>query len=133
GTMYFLDEANTKLVADYAANLERMLVALAGDALQALAPARIAWGGGHTTFAVNRRNNKEADVPKLRELGRLQGPVDHDVPVLSVRHPDGTLRAVVFGYACHATVLSFYQWSGDYPGFAQLALEKAIPGATALF
>ncbi len=41
--------------------------------------------------------------------------------------------AVAFGYACHATVLSFYQWSGDYPGFAQKYLEEQHPGATALF
>jgi hypothetical protein len=53
--------------------------------------------------------------------------------VLSVRDPAGKLRAVVFGYACHATVLSGYQWCGDYPGYAQLALEKTHPGATALF
>jgi neutral ceramidase len=39
----------------------------------------------------------------------------------------------VFGYACHATTLSFYQWSGDYPGFAQIALEQSHPGALAMF
>ena len=72
-------------------------------------------------------------MPKLRQLGQLKGPVDHEVPVLCVREPDGKVRAVVFGYACHATVLSFYQWCGDYPGFAQLELEKRYPGATALF
>jgi hypothetical protein len=41
--------------------------------------------------------------------------------------------AVAFGYACHATVLSFYQFSGDYPGFAQIELEKLHPGITAMF
>jgi hypothetical protein len=59
--------------------------------------------------------------------------VDHEVPVLAVRGEKGDLRAVVFGYACHATVLAFYQWSGDYPGFAQIELEKMHPGAVALF
>lgn len=61
------------------------------------------------------------------------GPVDHDVPVLRVEDPDGKLRAVLLGYACHSTTLSFYQWCGDYPGFAQQYLEEAHPGATALF
>jgi hypothetical protein len=93
----------------------------------------VSWGTGTTDFAVNRRTNKEADVPKLREEGNLKGPVDHDVPVLAVRGAGGKLRAVVFGYACHATVLSFNQWSGDYPGFAQIHLEKVHPGAVALF
>jgi len=41
--------------------------------------------------------------------------------------------AVAFGYACHATVLSIYQFSGDYPGFAQIEIEKSYPGVTALF
>jgi hypothetical protein len=63
----------------------------------------------------------------------LKGPVDHDVPVLAVRAPDGKLRAVVFGYACHATTLDFYQWCGDHPGFAELALEKNLPGVEAMF
>jgi len=37
------------------------------------------------------------------------------------------------GYACHPTVLDGYLWSGDYPGFAQIELEKTYPGATAMF
>ena len=63
----------------------------------------------------------------------LPGPVDHDVPVLAVRAADGTLRAVVFGYACHNTVLDDYTINGDYAGFAQEAVEKAHSGATAMF
>jgi hypothetical protein len=132
-TMYDLDETQRKLIAEYTEGLRGKLVAVAGAALAGLAPARLAWGTGRATFAVNRRNNKEADVPMLRATGRLKGPVDHDLPVLAVFDPDDHLRAVACGYACHATVLSFYQWSGDYPGFAQLDLEKAHPGAIALF
>jgi len=132
-TMYSLDDVNRQLVADYTLELESQLVDLSGRAFEQLAPARLAWGNGHSTIAVNRRTNSEPEVPKLREQGLLKGPVDYDVPVLSVRRPDGKLTAVVFGYACHATVLPFYDWSGDYPGFAQIALEEAHPGATALF
>jgi hypothetical protein len=131
--MYDLDETQRRYVAEYGEQLQKNLIAVVGEALKQLAPARLEWGNGHASFAVNRRNNKEAEVPKLRELGLLKGPVDHDVPVLAVRNLDGKLRAIVFGYACHATVLSFQQWSGDYPGFAQLALEKAHPDCMALF
>jgi hypothetical protein len=131
--MYFLEGEQEKLVEEYTKTLQGKLVALVGEALSKLAPARIEWGNGHATFAVNRRKNKETDIPKLRELGQLKGPVDHDVPVLAVRDAEGHLKAVAFGYACHATVLPFYQWCGDYPGFAQIALEKAHPDAIALF
>jgi hypothetical protein len=131
--MYNLDATQQRYITDYTEALRTKLVAVVEEALKALAPAEIRWGSGTATFAVNRRNNKEADVPRLREAGQLQGPVDHDVPVLAVRDLQGKLKAIVCGYACHATVLSFYQWSGDYPGFAQIDLEKAYPGAIALF
>jgi hypothetical protein len=131
--MYFLDAEQEKRVDEYTKALQAKLVAVAEEAVARLKPARVEWGNGHATVAVNRRNNKEADVPKLRELGQLKGPVDHDVPVLAVRDLEGHLKAVAFGYACHATVLPFYQWCGDYPGFAQLALEKTHPDAVALF
>jgi hypothetical protein len=131
--MYGLDEKQKKLVAEYRDRLKKNLLAVADDAVKALAPAQLSWGNGESTFAVNRRNNKEADVPRLKELGELTGPVDHQAPVLKVTDSDGKVKAIVFGYACHATVLSFYKFSGDYPGFAQLDLEQRHPGAVALF
>ena len=132
-TMYGLDEKQTRLINEYRDFLEKRIVEVTGEAVKALAPAKLAWNNGKATFAVNRRNNKEADVPKLIEAGQLKGPVDHDVPVLRVANEKGELKAVVFGYACHATVLPFFEWSGDYPGFAMIELEKRHPGATALF
>jgi hypothetical protein len=41
--------------------------------------------------------------------------------------------AIVFGYACHPTTLSFMTWCGDYPGFAQLLIEEKYPHALAMF
>ena len=62
------------------------------------------------------------------------GPVDHDVPVLLVTTPDGKkMRAILFGYACHNTTLDFYQFCGDYAGFAQEYIEETHPGTVALF
>ncbi|MBI2809067.1 MAG: neutral/alkaline non-lysosomal ceramidase N-terminal domain-containing protein [Planctomycetes bacterium] len=131
--MYNLDAMELKKVFAYADDLHAKVVQVVGVAVKDLQPAQITWKNGYTTFATNRRTNKETEVPKMRALGKLNGPVDHEVPVLCVRAPDGKVRAIAFGYACHATVLSFYQWCGDYPGFAQAELEKRYPGATALF
>jgi len=61
------------------------------------------------------------------------GPVDHDVPVLQVNGADGRTRALLFGYACHNTTLSDYEFCGDYAGFAQEYVEQAHPGTTAMF
>jgi hypothetical protein len=132
--MFFLDAKQQALVDQYTQALEDKLVDVAHEAMRASKPARVEWGIGKATFAVNRRANKEEDVTRLRAEGGLKGPVDHDLPVLVVRTPKtGEVSAVVFGYACHATTLSFYQWSGDWPGFAQIELEKQFPGAAALF
>jgi len=128
-----VDETQQKLIDQYAPKLQANVVAVVGRAIAALAPSQITWGHGTATFAANRRNNKEPEVPELRAAGKLVGPFDHDVPVLKITDNSGKLTAVLFGYACHATVLSDYDWSSDYPGFAQSALEASHPGCTALF
>ncbi|MBC8871257.1 MAG: neutral/alkaline non-lysosomal ceramidase N-terminal domain-containing protein [Planctomycetes bacterium] len=130
---YFLfDEEHHRRKVEYDKTLERKMVAVAGQAIENLSPCRLTWSVGKATFAVNRRNNRAAEVPKLRAAGKLRGPVDHDVPVLFVEDDAGQVRAIVCGYACHATVLSSYEWSGDWPGFAQIEMEKCHPSATAI-
>ncbi len=129
-----LDPSQQALIEAYATRLIDQIEAVVSRALESLEPSRVQWGSGRSTFAVNRRENKPYDsVPEWRAKGELKGPVDHDVPVLSVRRETGELRAVLFGYASHATTVALTQWSGDYPGYAQIELEKAHPGCTALF
>jgi hypothetical protein len=131
---YPVESEQEKLVDDYTSLMVERAVALVGEALAKLAPARLEQGEGKATFAVNRRNNREADVPAMLAKGvPLAGPVDHAVPVMTVTRGDGQLEAILFGYACHPTTLSFLTWCGDYPGFAQWELEQAHPGATAMF
>ncbi len=133
-TMYVFggDATQPGLIREYADLLRKRVPAVVAAAVRDVAPSELSWGSGTATFAVNRRNNKEQEVPRLREEGKLLGPVDHSVPVLAVRR-QGKLHAVAFGYACHATVLSFYEWSGDYPGFAMMNLEAEYPDSVALF
>ncbi len=130
---YSLDKQQQELIHQYADKLERSIQDVVEKALSSLAPAKLAWGSGRTDFAVNRRENKAADVPKLREAGQLKGPSDHDVPVLAVKDESGKLVAIATGYACHATVLDGYEWSGDYPAYYQIEIEKVHPGAVAIF
>jgi hypothetical protein len=131
---YPVEAEQVELVEEYTALMVTRMVALVGEAPSKLAPATLSLCEGRATFAVNRRNNREADVPTLCEQGTpLVGPVDHSVPVLTVTRPDGRLEAILFGYACHPTTLNFLTWCGDYPGFAQLELEEKHAGATAMF
>jgi hypothetical protein len=131
---YPLEPDDWKQVDAYSLELEERVLKTIGEALAHLKPARLYTGEGKTTFAVNRRNNKEAEVPALLAEGKpLQGPSDHSVPLLVVRDLDNRLQALIFGYACHPTTLSDDQWCGDYPGYAMLELQKRHPGAAALF
>jgi neutral ceramidase len=130
---YPVEAAQVELVNEYTSLMITRLVSMVGEALSNLAPARLQMGQGKATFAVNRRNNSEDQVPALIEKGMLRGPTDHSVPVLTVTRPDGRLDAILFGYACHPTTLNFFTWCGDYPGFAQVELEKSHPGTTAMF
>src|SRR5216683_2178301 len=130
--LFELTPEDAQVVTEYSAILTGKLVAVVGAAMKDLAPADLAFGNGRATFAINRRENTPNGV-KIGE--NPKGPTDPDVPVLKVTAPDGKVRAVLFGYACHNTTLTgqFYKLSGDYAGFAQLGIEKNHPGATAMF
>ncbi len=126
------DAQDRQRVDAYANRLVEQITECVLAAQRELRPAQLSHGQGQASFAVNRRNNPEAEVPQRRQAGELVGPTDHDVPVLAVRQGD-QLAAVVFGYACHCTTLSGMQWSSDYAGFAQAQLEADHPGCTAMF
>jgi hypothetical protein len=116
----------------YTERLNADLIELVGAALRDLAPAAIFHGTGEAGFAANRRLLTPTGYQIDYNPG---GPTDHRVPVLKIVAADGKLRAVLFGYGCHNTTIgpASYAVSGDYAGFAQSELERAHPGATALF
>ena len=114
----------------YTAQLEATLAQLIGEALANLRPAHVRQSYARCGFAMNRRT----PTPKgYANHPYPQGPVDHQVPVLHATAADGAEIAILFGYNCHATTVGLYQFSGDYPGFAQQYLEEAHPGAVAMF
>lgn len=131
-TMFALDDDSRRKIDEYTRGLTDHLVTVIGAALGDLAPAQVFYGTGEAHFGINRREQ----TPKGVRIGvNPAGPVDPTVPVLKVTTPDGKLRVVLFGYACHNTTLTgqFYQISGDYAGFAQTAVEQDHPGAVAMF
>lgn len=128
-----MDDEHKARIRAYTESLVPRIVTVAKSVHSAMRPARLSWGSGATDFAVNRRENSEASVPVRRRDGTIVGPAQHDVPVLAVHDLDRNLQTIVFGYACHSTVLDQYQWCGDYPGFAQQALEKNHPEVVAMF
>lgn len=121
---YPLNEEHKQTILRYQAELIDNVVKVIGEALAKREPATLSYQQGLAGFAVNRRRASHPEYP---------GPTDHDVPVLAVKNAAGSLLAIAFGYACHATVLSDYQINADWPGYAQAAIESRYPEAVALF
>jgi neutral ceramidase len=125
GPAYGRDE-----VQDYFEFLVETLVTTIGEALDRLEPASLSYSFARCSVAMNRRTPTAGGY---RNHPNPNGPVDHTVPVLSVKNRDGELQSVLFGYACHNTTMGFRRWLGDYAGFAQEYLEEDHPGVTAQF
>lgn len=128
--MYDLSPDQRKLMEDYSNSLPGLILDSVAQAIASLEPCAAQWGIGSAGFAINRRQYSAGGI----NIGTNPiGPVDHDVPVLKVTRADGSVKAILFGYACHNTTLDIMQFNGDYAGFAQSGLESKYPGATALF
>ena len=131
---YPFDDEQLALVSAYTDHVTQIMIDSVGSALENLQPAKLATGAGVSRFAVNRRDNPESQIADRLARGEpLTGRVDHSVPVMTVRSMNDELFGVLFGYACHSTTMCFDQWMGDYPGYAQLAIEATHPGVTAMF
>ncbi|MCA9262819.1 MAG: neutral/alkaline non-lysosomal ceramidase N-terminal domain-containing protein [Planctomycetales bacterium] len=102
-------------IDQYTSELTDWLEQVALSAIENRVPSQLEWAQGRVTFAKNRRTPG--------------GPVDHDLPVLIVRGPNQTVRAIYTTYACHCVTLSHNKISGDWAGYAQEALEREFPGA----
>ena len=130
--MFDLKGKDLDVVRAYTEKLPDKALAAATEAVQKMDPVQLSFGRAKASFAVNRRVFRPGGV----NFGaNPDGVVDHEVPVLRIEDSDGNLRAIVFGYACHCTTLTgtYYRINGDWAGYAQDFLERAHPGATALF
>lgn len=123
-------EERMRRALGYMESLQKKLIGLVGDALADLRPAKLDFLQARCGFAMNRRRPTENGVTNSPHA---TGPVDHQVPVLRATEPDGKLRALLFGYACHNTTLGFNFFCADYAGYAQEFLESTYPGVTAAF
>jgi len=99
-----------------------------------LQPVTLRYAETQAGFASNYRFKTEHGYD---HRANPSGPVERVVPVLRLDDAQGRPFVVIFGYACHPTVGIgdewLYKFHGDYAGFAQAALEREFPGATAMF
>jgi neutral ceramidase len=110
----------------YAQKLLQQIFEGIDEAVANAHPCRLGYHTGLAGFAVNRRR-------AASHLRHLPTVVDHDVPVLVATNAQGVIRGILFGYACHTTVMFDNSIDGDYSGYAQTELEAEHPECTAIF
>ncbi len=125
-TIYPMGYAQKEAVERYRAWLLQKLEQVVGQALATLEPVRLFFGQSVAGFGVNRRRIRPG-------CSHFPAPVDQDVPVLKIITMEGAVKALVFGYACHATTLKLDKTSADYVGYAAENLEQTYPESVCLF
>ncbi|QDV45032.1 Neutral ceramidase precursor [Stieleria neptunia] len=127
-----LSQTEADAAQRYRALLDAAIVRAVGLAIGDLEPAQLAYGVGRAGFAANRRVLSDG---KWTGFGvQADGPVDHSVPVLRIATPAGSVRGVIFNYACHCTTVGgdYYRINADWAGYAATELENTFPDAVAL-
>jgi len=101
---------------------------------ESLAPSQLesGWGEQQTPVSFNRRFvQKDGSVRTwvgLEYAGtvRSAGPIDPEIPLLAVRHPDGRPRAIFSNFALHLDTVGGTKWSADYPVFISNVLRESL-------
>ncbi|MES2378868.1 MAG: neutral/alkaline non-lysosomal ceramidase N-terminal domain-containing protein [Bacteroidota bacterium] len=121
-----------KKISAYGDFLVDKFVAVVTEAIGNMTDMQLSVGHTEVLFGMNRRRIVPTGVAHTENK---VGVNDHDVPVLKITTPDGKVKGILFGYACHNTTIQADNTliNGDYAGFAQIALEAKYPDAVAMF
>ncbi|MCK4625489.1 MAG: neutral/alkaline non-lysosomal ceramidase N-terminal domain-containing protein, partial [Phycisphaerae bacterium] len=106
-------------------------VQVVADALADAEPINLSFGRGDLHMSISRRRRNPTGYAVWR--GNPFGEVDPEVGVLKAVRKDGSVKAVVMNYACHASAIGTGLIGNDYPGFAEEIIENRYAGCTALF
>lgn len=117
-------------IAEYRAMLMNRLEKLVLSAMANRRPSQVSLRRGTLDFAVNRRELENGVWSGFGD--NPSGPVDHEMPMLSVTGVDGALRAVWLNYACHGVNWLEPSVHGDWMGVAQNEIEASYPGVVAI-
>ena len=133
-SMYTIDDEQRRQIAAYAETFVEAVVGVVGRGHRAHRAGRAELGDGAGRLRGQPPQQQGARGPRAPRADGAQGARrSRRARARASGAPTARLRAVVFGYACHCTVLSLNKFSGDYAGFAQIDLERDIPGAQAMF
>jgi hypothetical protein len=117
--------------ADYAERVNRAAVAVVGDAITRLVPARLRYVEDTCRLGINRRLGPPGNI----HFGpNPEGAVDHRVQAIAIESAtNGKLLSVVVKYACHPVTVVNAGLGSDYPGYMRQSVERRHPGAVVVF
>lgn len=126
-----LDDPAAKFQPDYVSFFKAQLIAVVGEALNAVRPARLRYVEDECDLAVNRRVTRDGVTSMLPNP---EGPVDHRVQVLAASDPvTGGDFAFLVKYSCHPVTLANQGIGADFPGFMMRFVGEAHPDAVVQF
>ena len=117
---------------DYIATLRLRLVETVAAARENLRPVNLRAGRGCLQgYAINRRLMRDGVAVMAPNP---DGVRDDEVIVITCHNTDDDrVRAVLFHYTCHPTLMGDYRITGDYPGAARRHVEKEMEGTAVGF
>jgi hypothetical protein len=126
----FISNLYPEVDMEYVRSLGQTCIEAICEAAGRTTPVAAHFATGRAAFGINRRR---PDLPGCPMLPNQDGRWDPEVGILKLTRPDGQPVAILFSYACHATVMGGQIIGGDYPGYAQVCLDREFPGANAMF
>ncbi len=70
---------------------------------------------------------------KIQMKPNYQVPADQSLTILAFHRPEGSLKAAMVHYSCHANLSNENVVQPDYPGIALRMLDNAFPGSISIF
>ena len=117
--------------AEYSNRVIDEAVAVVGEALSRLQPARVRYVWDQCQVGINRRLGNPGSV---QMLPNPNGVVDHRVQVVAAEAMEsGKLIGAAIKYACHPVTIVKLGLGSDYPGYMRKMFEERHPGAVAVF
>jgi len=114
----------------YIESLKKKAVASVENALEEMFEAEMYYGLAQCNLGINRRRPSGDGMIEFAPYE--DGVTDNAVTALKVIG-NGRIKAVLYSYTCHPSIIDTDLVSADYPGRARLAIEDAFGKDTVVF
>lgn len=125
------DQTNAGLIQAYERVIYNGVIRAIGQAKSERQFTTMQFTKASASLSVNRRQ-----IPESLFDSKFpdRGQTDDTIPIILFKSPEGHIKAGIFGYAEHPTILTDgYRYSGDYPSLTIAHLERRYTQSTWYF